>query len=167
MAGRVAFRLSLAATIAVWLAMSLWSMPRLSAAGGGPIFDLRFLGYDAAGAAGLLEALGSEGRAFYLAWQQGLDWLFPGLLGLTLVLWYHRTAGRGPARVLSAVALLAMILDYAENVAVRRMLLSGTAEGVEWASLLTQAKSAAGALALGAAGVLLLFSAVRLVRGGR
>jgi len=163
--GRPLFRLSLAATLLLWLVMSLWSMPRLEAIGGGRIFDLRFFGYDRQDAEVLLAALGPEGRGFYADVQQALDTVFPALLALTLVLWFRRTAGRGWVRPLSALTLLAAALDYAENSLVRGMLVSGTAEGVEWASRLTQAKSAAGAVVLAAAAGLLAVAAFRLFRG--
>ena len=164
-AERALFRSSLAATLCLWLVMSLWSMPKLDAFGGGPIFDLRFLGYDRTAAEALLRALGTEGRAFYLNAQQWLDTAFPAVLALTLVLWFRRTAGQGGGRVLSALAVLGAALDYAENSLVRGMLASGTADGVEWASRMTLMKSAVGAVVLAAALLLVMAAALRQFRG--
>lgn len=161
---RIVFRLCLAATLALWLAMSLWSMPRLATLGGGPIFDLRFRGYTAADAQELLTLLGSEGRAFYLDVQQRLDLVFPALLAVTLILWFRRMAPPRWALALSALALAATVLDYAENAAVRHMLVTATTEGVETASLRTQLKSVVGAIALAAALLLLLAAALRRFR---
>ena len=114
-------------------------MPKLDAFGGGPIFDLRFLGYDRTAAEALLRALGTEGRAFYLNAQQWLDTAFPAVLGAAL--------------------------DYAENSLVRGMLASGTADGVEWASRMTLMKSAVGAVVLAAALLLVMAAALRQFRG--
>lgn len=161
---RIVFRLCLTATLAVWLAMSLWTMPHLAALGGGPIFDLRFLGYTATDAQGLITALGPKGRTFYLDAQQRLDLVFPALLAVTLILWFRRMAAPRWALALSALTLAATVLDYAENAAVRHMLVTATAAGVETASLLTQLKSAVGAIPLAAALLLFLAAAVRLFR---
>ena len=163
--GRVLFRLALAATLVLWLAMSFWTMPHLSDLGGGPIFDLRFLGYSRDEAQALLDRLGPTGRAFYLGRQQALDWLFPACLGLVLIHWYRRTADPGLAFLLGAVALLATGFDYAENLSVRAMLVAGRADGVELASRMTVLKSAFGGFAILAAAGLLARSFWSLAAG--
>lgn len=151
--------MALGATIMVWLVMSLWALPRLSGPTG-PIFDLRFAGYDHAAADALLQDLGPEGRGFYLSVQQRLDWVFPALLGLTLVLWVRGVAGAGLARGLGLIALVGAGLDYAENLVVRRMLVTASADGAEIASRLTQLKFGADAVVIGAALILSLIALV-------
>lgn len=171
--GRAAlFAGCLAATLAVYAAMLIWSLPRLrEVAGGLDPFDLRPFGYDAAAARDLLSALGPAGRDFYLTVQHGLDTAFPALMAVTLALAYHRLAPPVVARVLALVAVAAAGFDYLENLAVTALLRSGP-EGasdamIATASRWTQCKSAAVTLALVSLIVLLGLAARRRLRAGR
>jgi len=124
-----AFWIVFALTLVNYLAMLLYSTPILDKMSGSlAIFDLRLTGYDLAQAKALLSALGDDGISFYLNVQQMLDFTFPALLGLTLMLAIILLA---PARfgrwryALALVAIVGMVFDYMENAAVRLMLLSG------------------------------------------
>ncbi len=124
-----AFWIVFALTLGNYLAMLLYSTPILDKMSGSlPIFDLRISGYDLAQARALLRALGDDGISFYLNVQQMLDFTFPALLGLTLMLAIILLA---PARLgrwryaLALVAIAGMVFDYMENAAVRLLLLSG------------------------------------------
>jgi hypothetical protein len=165
--GRAVFWGVVAATLAVYLVMVLWSLPRVAAAAGGlPPFDLRPLGYSETEARAFLAALTAEGRDLYTRVQHRLDLAFPALLGLTLLMSFQRLVR--PGALLVALALLAfaqMAADYAENALVARMLgrpvAEVPAEMIARASSATLAKSGLVALALAA---LLAALAMRLWR---
>lgn len=120
-----------------------WFGPMVDA-GGLPPFDLRPLGYDLADAQAFLATLTPAGKAAYLGPVRIVDSVFPVLMMLTFVLAVRRM---GWAAMIPAV--LYGGLDLAENRAVAGILTSGIAEpeAVHAASLLTQAKFAAFALA--------------------
>lgn len=153
---RLAVWLLVLATLAVYLAMALWSLPHLiDLAGGERPFDLRPLGYDPAEASRLLAALGPEGRHFYLAVQQRLDLVYPGLMAAVLIVLFRRQL-RGPLAVAAGgVAVLAAGFDYLENHFVRTLILAGPdylpETTVAAASAATVAKSLCGAVAFTAA----------------
>ncbi|WP_284164561.1 hypothetical protein [Frigidibacter sp. SD6-1] len=155
---RAAFWLLAGATLAVYLTMLLWSLPRLDMGAAGRAFDLRPFGYTSDEAHAYLAALGEAGRAFYRGVQQRLDLVFPALLSLTLVFAFRTLAPTRAARWFAALALLAATCDYLENHAVRAMLVGPpeavTDTMVAWASGWTMIKSAFGAMALTAALVL-------------
>ncbi|MCE1237106.1 MAG: hypothetical protein LWW93_12220 [Hyphomicrobiales bacterium] len=117
------------ATIVLFAAMHLVTLPRLrDMAGGLQVFDLRFLGYDRTDAVALLRALGSEGRAEYLRVQLRLDDAFAPLYGLALSLALAEILGRaGLGRVASFLLAFAVVLptagfDIAENAAIAELL---------------------------------------------
>lgn len=137
----------LALTTALYLAMTLWSLPQLSAlAGGQAMFDLRPSGYDLATARTILDGLGAAGRDFYLRVQQPLDALFPPLEALVLSLAFLRLYSRAVARPLILLAIAAAAFDLMENVGVATMLRAGpdgvSAEMVAVASRWSVMKSA-------------------------
>jgi hypothetical protein len=117
------FWLTLVATLAVYLVIVLWSLPRISAAAGGLVpFDLRPSGYGLDEARAFLTALSETGRGWYLGTQHRLDLAFPLLLALSFVLGFTLVF-RGPLLWLSiAVALGAMACDLMENHAVAGLL---------------------------------------------
>ncbi|MCY1128260.1 hypothetical protein OU426_15455 [Frigidibacter sp. RF13] len=162
---RAAFWLLAGTTLAVYLTMLFWSLPRLDMGEAGRAFDLRPFGYGPDETRAYLGALGEAGRAFYRDVQQGLDLLFPALLALTLAIAFRALAPAKVARWLAALALLAAACDYLENHAVRAMLAlppeAVSDAMVIWARGWTMTKSALGALALTAALVL----AVSRLRG--
>lgn len=144
MTGRLPYVLLGLATLALYLAMAVWSLPtiRLEADGQMP-FDLRPFGYSAQAAEDFLNALSDEGRVFYGEVQHRMDAVFPTLL----LLWSGWTIGllyRGPVRWgLIALALAGCIADYGENAAVARLLDGFDAETAQNAARWTMAKSAA------------------------
>lgn len=164
---KLLFWLLVAATGAVYAAMAVWSLPRISDAAGGLMpFDLRPFGYTETEAREFLRRLSDDGRAFYLTVQRRLDLAFPALLAATLV-W---TALRLPPPgwrvvrwVLIGAAVGGMIFDYFENAAVADMLSAApdaVAVGeIATASRWTLLKSLGATLAM-SLGVVLLARAV-------
>jgi len=143
------------ATQAVYLAMVLLTLPHLQAlAGGMAPFDMLPTGYDMPYAMRFLDAIGAEGRAYYLGRQIPLDLVYPGLFAVSwalLWLWLLAKAGRTPAvlRNVGWLPVLAGIADYAENGLVATMLTRFPdlpAGLVKTASAMTMVKSAATAL---------------------
>jgi hypothetical protein len=152
-----------AATVAVYLVMVAWSLPRIAVAAGGLApFDMRPTGYSAEEGRAFLAALSPEGRSFYLDVQHRLDLLYPGLLALTLILALRRLAPGWPGLVLSAIALAGAGFDWAENAAVTGLLTQEPEDSaLILANRLTLAKSACTTVALTALLVLLFQSGVR------
>lgn len=125
MSGRWPFRLLLAGTALILMAMELWSLPALRRfAGGQEAFDLRLSGYGLAEARAYLAALSEGGRQFYLTVQQGLDMVFPAALALSLIGITRRLTGGVPLALIGGFALLCAGFDYLENAAVRGLVLS-------------------------------------------
>jgi hypothetical protein len=145
-----------AATLILYLVLVLWSLPIISAAAGGLVpFDLRPMGYSFENAKEFIDALSSDGMAFYLGTQHTLDLFYPAMMAAVLViaLWrlsrnWHRTV----RFVLVVFPIMGMLADYLENSAVTRMLHAGvetiTPEMVEISSRWTILKSGATAVAM-------------------
>jgi hypothetical protein len=157
-------------TQAVYLAMVLLTLSHLRVlAGGMEPFDLLPAGYDIGYAMRFLEAIGSEGRDYYLSRQIPLDLIYPGLFAVSyalLWLWLLARAGGGPAslRMIAWLPILAGLADYAENGLVAAMLtrfpeLSTVL--VTTASVLTMAKSAITVLYFVALTILLIAVGIR------
>lgn len=151
---RTVFWILLGATLLVYGAIVLWSLPQISSAAGGLTpFGLRPAGYNLVEAKAFLTALGTEGRAFYLGPQHGLDTAYPALLAATLIwatLWGFGDLP-GAARVLLVLPALAGTgFDYHENVRVAGLLReeAPTAAMVGAASFATVAKSVATTVAM-------------------
>lgn len=156
-----------AAALAVYLVMVLWSLPKIASwANGLAPFDMRPLGYSPGDARAFLAALPVEGREFYLNVQHRLDLVYPGLMALSLVLAFRRLAPVRLSIVLGVFAIAGAGFDYAENAAVAG-LLSGdpTDAALVAASRLTLAKSACTTLALSALLILLARAGLRRWRG--
>lgn len=158
-------------TMAIYLAMVLWSLPLLSAATGGLApFDLRF-GYSLAEAQAFLAALPPEQNAFYANTQHLLDLVFPPLWSLTL---FFAIAALAPPAIgawkwaLAALALPLAFFDLMENFAVDRMLAAGadglTPELVQAASRWTMLKAGLTTLVLTLLLILLIAYWVRRLR---
>lgn len=156
-----------AVTLAVYLVMVLWSLPKIADwAGGLAPFDMRPLGYSPSEARAFLAALPSEGREFYLNVQHKLDLAYPGLMALSLVLAFLRLAPGALGVVLSVVAIAGAGFDYAENAAVTGLLFGEPSDAaLVAASRLTLAKSVCTTLALCALLVLLVRAGLRRWRG--
>jgi hypothetical protein len=152
--GRIAFWSVIAATLAVYLVMVIWSLPKVAEAAGGLVpFDLRPLGYSETEARAFLAALSDAGRRFYADVQHRLDLAYPALMAASLSLCFGRLIGSRAIRwTLIAVALGAMGADYAENVMVGQMLEfpsdSAPADLIARASTATVVKSTLGAVAI-------------------
>lgn len=147
-ARRAAFWALFAVTMAVYLIMILWSLPKISAAAGGAApFDMRPFGYSFDEAKAFIGALSAEGKALYLNVQHRLDATYPALLAATLFFAIRALApGASPLPALLAlVALPGAVFDYLENSSVTAMLNAGasslTPELVARASLWTLLKS--------------------------
>ncbi len=125
--GKIAIASALIAA-SVYLLMVNVTLAHIETISGQVPFDMRPLGYSATEAAMLLDALGAEGRAYYLNRQIALDTLYPAMLMLTLIStisWF----GQGmPNRTLIrfgiALSLGCALLDYIENSGVAAMILS-------------------------------------------
>lgn len=150
--------LVLAAAVAVYATMLLWSLPALTAIASANgladarMFDMRPGGYDFATAKAILAALGEAGRAQYRDVQQRLDTAFPLLnglsmyIGLTFVGRRLNVPGAVASAVAAALAFAVAGFDVAENALVARMLDAGpeglTPEMVAAASHMSVLKSA-------------------------
>ncbi len=114
------------ALVANYLAIALWSGPRLSAAAGGMMpFDTRIAGYSEGQARRYLAALGNEGRDFYLHVGRWLDTSFPVLLALVLggaLWWLYAEKSRAMRIALLGIPLVAAAADLAENARIAAMM---------------------------------------------
>jgi hypothetical protein len=124
--------------------------------GGLPSLDMRYFGFTPDEGMAWLTALGRRGGEIILVWHYlTFDLLFPALLSLTLVSLILATGRRLknfrvlPPQAQSIFALVLvlpyMIADYAENLAVARLLsdfLSANADSLSFASALIVAKFA-------------------------
>jgi hypothetical protein len=143
------------ASVAVLLAMmalELFYFERLS--GGQVSLDLRLSGFTPDEGMAWLTALGRRGSEIIIVWHYlTFDLLFPALLSATLVSVILALGRRLPgfaamsesARALTAVALVApyVLADYAENIAVARLLsdfLYANPDSLAFASALIVAK---------------------------
>lgn len=102
------------------------TLAHLEAVSGHVPLDMRPLGYGPAEAAMLLEALGAEGRAYYLSHQIALDTLYPAMLALTLIAticWFgQRKANRTLVRFGIAFSVGCALFDYVENLGIAAMI---------------------------------------------
>lgn len=155
-----------AAMFASWLAMNLWTNPRIEAmAGGLRLLDMRFTGYTFAEAQAFVGAIGDEGRALYLGAQMWLDYIFPPLLGAVLFLTYRWLFPGWPGLVIATMSLTSVVSDYLENMALTAMLRAGP-DGMtpEMAATASQWTTVKWSLALVGLVALLIGIALRLRR---
>lgn len=120
--------LSLIITNSILMIMITWSLPQLvQHADGLAAFDMRPTGYHYLEAMALLDALGKDGRKFYLNTQLVIDLFYP--LGFMIAyalccLWLFQDKGRwvyvgyGGA----ALAVMAGLCDWTENYYIAHML---------------------------------------------
>jgi hypothetical protein len=160
------FWVILAATLAAWLAMNLWTVPRIEeAAGGLRLLDMRFTGYSHEEVQAFVSALGAEGAALYLGAQYWLDMLFPPLLGAVIFLFFRWLFRGLPGLVIGIASLTYVAADILENLAVAAILRAGvdglTPQMAATASLWTTAKWG---LALIGVAMLVIGIALRLRR---
>jgi hypothetical protein len=115
-----------AVTLGVYLAMVLWSLPRLQVMAGGLAgFDLRPMGYSPSEARELLAALGPKGADFYLSVQLWIDSVYPGLMAAVLIFAFAALAQGIWVWILTAGAFVMAGCDYLENHAIAGLLRAG------------------------------------------
>ncbi|MDU8945919.1 hypothetical protein [Ovoidimarina sediminis] len=112
----------------IYLMMINVTLAHIEEVSGHVPFDMRPFGYGSIEAAMLLEALGVEGRAYYLTHQIALDTLYPAMLTLTLIAticWFgQRMPNRKLVRYGIALSVGSALFDYAENLGIATMIWS-------------------------------------------
>ncbi len=102
------------------------TLAHIEAVSGHVPFDMRPFGYGPTQAATLLEALGVDGRGYYLSHQLALDLLYPAMLALTLIAttcWFGQlTPNRRTIRFGIALAIGSALFDYVENLGIATMI---------------------------------------------
>lgn len=125
--GRIAILAAILAA-SVYLAMVSVTLAHLEAVSGLVPFDMRPFGYSPAETATLLEALGIDGREYYLTRQIPLDILYPALLALTLsstIFWFgKRMPNKRIVHFGIALSVGSALFDYIENLGIVAMILS-------------------------------------------
>ena len=110
----------------IYLLMINVTLAHIEAISGHVPFDMRPFGYGSTEAAALLEALGVEGRAYYLSHQIVLDTFYPAMLTLTLIAticWFgQRMPNRSLVRFGIAFSVGSALFDYIENLGVAAMI---------------------------------------------
>ncbi|AKS47418.1 hypothetical protein SAMN05444287_2938 [Octadecabacter temperatus] len=139
----------------IYLVMINVTLAHVHAVSGHVPFDMRPIGYGPADAVTLLDALGVEGRHYYLTRQLALDTLYPATLALTLVAticWFaQRFSHSILARAAIAVSVGSALFDYIENLGIAVMLWVGpdvSATLINATSVATIVKSALTTLAV-------------------
>ncbi|MEP3295658.1 MAG: hypothetical protein ABJO27_04115 [Pseudoruegeria sp.] len=114
--------------ISIYLLMVTVTLAHLQEVSGSVPFDMRPFGYGPTDARILLDALGAEGRTYYLKRQIPLDSLYPALLALTLmtaICWIGRRHPKSKLiRIGIIFALGGAVFDYAENLGIMVMILN-------------------------------------------
>ena len=152
--GKIAIGAALLAT-SVYVAMVGVTLAHLEFVSGQVPFDMRPFGYGPSDAATLLDALGADGREYYLSRQIPLDTLYPAMLALTLsstVGWFgRRLPNKGLVYLGVAFAVGSALFDYLENLGIVAMIFGWsdlTGSLVYAASTATIAKSVTTTLAV-------------------
>lgn len=125
--GFAALGCGLIATV-IYVLMIRVTLAHIEAVSGQVPFDMRPLGYHPDDAATLLDALGAEGRAYYLSYQIPLDTFYPALLALTLIatlMWFgRRLPGSTLVRCGIVLSVGCALFDYLENTGIAAMIWS-------------------------------------------
>lgn len=110
----------------LYLLMINVTLAHIEAVSGHVPFDMRPFGYSSTEAATLLDALGVEGRAYYLSHQIALDTLYPAMLALTLIAticWFgQRVRNKKRVRFGIAFSVASALFDYVENLGIAAMI---------------------------------------------
>jgi hypothetical protein len=120
-------RAAAVAAVACFAALAVLAMGWLEPVGH-KIFDSHLRGYDPETARAYLTALTADQTALYLGLFRGLDTVFPALAAFALggVIWLNTRGLPVAARLLLLLAPAAyLVMDYAENAMVARMLRGG------------------------------------------
>lgn len=111
---------------AIYVLMISVTLAHIETVSGQVPFDMRPLGYSPKDAATLLEALGAEGREYYLTYQIALDTLYPAMLALTLIATFSWFGRRMPGSKLVRLGIILSVgcalLDYFENIGIAAMI---------------------------------------------
>ncbi|MEO9575856.1 MAG: hypothetical protein ABJ263_02695 [Tateyamaria sp.] len=125
--GLIAVGSGLIAASIYWLMMSV-TLAHIEAVSGHVPFDMRPAGYAPTQAAALLEALGVDGRDYYLSRQLALDTLYPAMLALTMIATICWLGQRMPnSRFVCfgiALSVASALFDYVENLGIMAMIWS-------------------------------------------
>ncbi|MEP0519002.1 MAG: hypothetical protein ABJO09_04345 [Hyphomicrobiales bacterium] len=125
--GRRAAVFGLAAT-GIYLVMINITLEHLQLLSGLRPFDMRPGGYSSEKAYALLDALGGDGRQYYLTRQIPLDLIYPAFMALTLVSFLKWLASQGVNRVLTQIgawlSVGAALADYLENAGICTLILN-------------------------------------------
>ena len=125
--GRIAIASGLIAA-SIYLLMTTVTLAHITAVSGQVPFDMRPTGYGPTEAVTLLNALGVEGRSYYLSHQIALDTAYPATLAITLIatiFWLgQRLPDRKLVRIGIALSVLSALFDYIENLAIMVMIWS-------------------------------------------
>ena len=152
-------------TQAVYLVMVIVTLSHLrTLSSGSDPFDMMPAGYDLTYAVSFLQAIGEQGRSYYLTRQIPLDLLYPGLFAVSygamwLWLFAKLSVSRDTFRGIALIPVVVGLTDYAENASIVGMLKTFPQMPetlVSGASALTVAKSA---------GTLLFFLALVVLLG--
>ena len=120
------FWIILAPTLAAWLGMNLWTVPRIEEmAGGLRLLDMRFTGYSYADVREFVSAIGDEGTALYLGAQYWLDMVFPPLLGAVIFLFFRWLFPGLPGPIVGILSFTYVGADILENLAIAAILRAG------------------------------------------
>ena len=123
--GLIAIGSGLIAASIYWVMISV-TLAHIEAVSGQTPFDMRPTGYGPTQAAALLEALGGDGRDYYLRRQLALDTLYPAMLALTMIAticWLgQRMPNRKIVRFGIAFSLASALFDYVENLGILTMI---------------------------------------------
>ena len=113
----------------IYLLMIKVTLAHIEGISGHVPFDMRPFGYSPTEAMTLLDALGVEGRAYYLSHQIALDTLYPAMLALTLIATIRWFGQRMPNRKLVhfgiALSVGSALFDYVENLGIAAMIWNG------------------------------------------
>ena len=116
------------AAIGIYLIMINVTLAHIETLSGLRPFDMRPGGYSHEQAQSLLDALGANGRRYYLTRQLPLDLAYPALMALTLISTLKWLASRGANQRLVQVGVWlsfgAAMADYLENAGICTMILS-------------------------------------------
>lgn len=110
----------------IYLLMISVTLAHIEAVSGQIPFDMRPFGYGPAEAVALLDALGAEGRDYYLSHQVPLDTLYPAMLALTLIATMSWSGRRLPNNNLIRLGIVISVgvalFDYGENLGIMGMI---------------------------------------------